>query len=267
MSGPITSTANPRVREAVALHRRRTRRERGRHLVEGPNPVREALRAGIVEMVLATGQVLDAVGVEVADLAGDAQPAVVEVADHVLARLADATTPQGVVAVARTPSADLDEVVGRGLVAVLDEVTDPGNVGAIVRTADAAGAVGVVLTHGSADVYAPKTVRAAAGSTYHLPIVTDVSIEEVALACRRLGHPLLGLAADGARSVFDGGDDRDLAPALVLGNEAHGLSLEAAAWLDETVAIPILGAAESLNVAAAAAIALYAVAVPTWTSS
>jgi PAS domain-containing protein len=107
------------------------------------------------------------------------------VADHVLERLADATTPQGVVAVARTVTVPLDEVVGDGLLVVLHEVADPGNAGTIVRTADAVGAAAVVATSGSVDLFAPKTVRAAAGSTYHLPLVVEVDLDEVAAACRR----------------------------------------------------------------------------------
>jgi TrmH family RNA methyltransferase len=260
--GPITSTANPRVRGVVALHRRRGRRDTGRHLAEGPTIVREAARAGAVETVFGTAaalaELLPGLVADGIDLDQDLE--VVEVADHVLERMADAATPQGVVAVARTPSASLDDVAGRGVLAVLDAVADPGNAGTIVRTADAAGASGVVLTRGSVDAFAPKTVRAASGSTYHLPVVTDVDLASVVAACRTHGQTLLGLDAAGARSVFDLGEIP--APlALVLGNEAHGLDDATRRSLDGTVAIPIHGRAESLNVAAAAAVALYAAAM------
>ncbi|MFA9429106.1 TrmH family RNA methyltransferase [Egicoccus sp. AB-alg2] len=249
---PITSVRNPRIRAAAALARRRERRERGHHLVEGPNAVREALAAGVVEELYVTADA--APGLDVPD-----DVVCHEVADHVLERLADATTPQGVVAVARTGTAGLEEVVGEGLLVVLHAVADPGNAGTIIRTADAAGAAGIVLTTGSVDPFAPKTVRAAVGSTYHLPVVTDVDLADVALVCRAAGQPLLGLDAHGERSVFD------LAVAtpplaLVLGNEAHGLPADAAAHLDDVVAIPRWGRAESLNVAAAAAVAVYAAA-------
>lgn len=181
---------------------------------------------------------------------------VVLVADHVLDHLADATTPQGVVAVARTVTARLD-AVGAGVVVVLDRVADPGNAGTILRTADALGAAGVVLTAGSVDVFAPKTVRAAVGSTYHLPIVTEVSLAEVAAAARASGRLLVGLDAAGDEPL-EALAGRDGALCLVLGNEAHGLAPDSAALLDLTVVITLHPRAESLNVAAAAAIAIHA---------
>ncbi len=253
---PITSTRNPRVRDLAALHRRRERRERGQHLVEGPGPVSEAVAAGVVTEVWATedGRArLAATGVLTPELE------VVPVAEHVLERVADTRTPQGVVALATTRTATLDAVVGRGLLVVLDEVADPGNVGTIVRTADAAGATAVVLTPGCADVFGPKAVRAAAGSTYHLAVAAEVPIGEVAAACRAVGQRVFGLDAAGERSVDELASERPPL-ALVLGNEAHGLAPDTVAHLDGRIAIPIHGRAESLNVAAAAAIAIYAAA-------
>jgi RNA methyltransferase, TrmH family len=248
----ITSVRNDRVKEAAALARRKVRRERGLHLVEGPNAVGEALDAGVVEEVFVTDELAASTVVP------DGVP-LRRVADHVLERLADATTPQGVVAVARTSTADLAEVTGRGLLVVLHEVADPGNAGTIVRTADAVGATAVVATVGSVDLFSPKAIRAATGSTYHLPLVVDVELADVADACRAAGQALLGLDAAGQRSVFD--LERRPGPlGLVLGNEAHGLPPSAAACLDATVAIPRWGRAESLNVAAAAAVSLYAAA-------
>jgi len=248
----ITSVRNPRIRSAAALSRRRERRATGRHLVEGRNAVGEALAEGLVEEVFVTADLAD-------DVPVPHDVPVHVVPDHVLERLADAATPQGIVAVARTRSATLDDVVGEGLLVVLHEVADPGNAGTIIRTADAAGAAGVVLTAGSVDPFGPKSVRAAVGSTYHLPLVVDVDLADVAAACRAAGQPLLGLDAHGERSVFD------LAAAtpplaLLLGNEAHGLPRDAADALDGVVAIPRWGRAESLNVAAAAAVAVYAAA-------
>ncbi|MEX2504462.1 MAG: RNA methyltransferase [Egicoccus sp.] len=249
---PITSVRNPRVIEVAALARRRERVRTGRHLVEGPNAVSEALAAGVVEEVFATDEAL-------AGLTVPSGTRVQPVSDHVLERLADATTPQGVVAVAVSRTAELEAVVGTGLLVVLHEVADPGNAGTIVRTADAAGAAGVVLTRGSVDPFGPKVVRAAVGSTYHLPLVVDVGLDEVAAACRQAGQPLLGLDAAGDRSVFDLSEQTP-PMALVLGNEAHGLPSGAEALLGGVVAIPRWGRAESLNVAAAAAIAVYAAA-------
>jgi RNA methyltransferase, TrmH family len=247
----ITSVRNERVKRAAALARRRARRDRGEHLVEGPNAVGEALAAGVVDEVFATEEAASTLEVP-------AGVTVRLVADHVLERLADAATPQGIVAVARTSTARLADVVGRGLLVVLHEVADPGNAGTIVRTADAVGATAVVATAGSVDLFSPKAVRAAVGSTYHLPLVVEVDLAAVADACRAAGQAVLGLDAAGQGSVFDLEAHHEPL-ALVLGNEAHGLAVDAAS-LDATVAIPRWGRAESLNVAAAAAVSLYAAA-------
>jgi RNA methyltransferase, TrmH family len=184
-----------------------------------------------------------------------------EVAAHVVERITEATTPQGVVALAWSRDVPLSEVVGHGLLVVLDAVSDPGNLGTVVRTADAVGATAVVIGAGSTDPYSPKAVRAAAGSTYHLPLVVGVGLAEVAVACGEAGQRVLGLDGTAATSVFDVRlSDGPLA--LVLGNEAHGLDPVTVGQVDGLVSVPIRGRAESLNVAAAAAVALYAVQDP-----
>lgn len=218
--------------------------------MEGPRAVAEALAAGVVEELY-----LDE------DTAAPTTAVPVQrVTAGVLAHLADATTPQGIVAVARTPATTLAEI-GAGVVVVLDQVADPGNAGTILRTADALGAAGVVLTRGSVDVYAPKTVRAAVGSTYHLPVVTGVNPAEVADLARTTGRRLVGLDAHAAQGLSALGSAGG-AVVLVLGNEAHGLDPATSALLDAHVAIPLHPRAESLNVAAAAAIAIHAAVYP-----
>jgi RNA methyltransferase, TrmH family len=248
---PVSSRANPRVKAAASLHRRRARREAGLHLVEGPNVVTEAIRAGVVETLFGLPEALERL-----------QPpegvAVVPVTGPVLDRLAGTSSPQGVVAVARTRTAAVDEVPAEGLLVVLHEVADPGNVGTILRTADAAGAAGVWLTPASADVFSPKAVRAAAGSTYHLPVVVDVELGALVDHAHATGRRVLGLDGGATASILELDDGHPVA--LVLGNEAHGLDPTARARLDGVVAVPMRGRAESLNVAAAAAIAIYAAA-------
>ena len=247
---PITSVRNRRVVEAAALARRRDRRDRGRYLVEGPNAVDEAVTEGHVETVFAT-----------ADLApryrGRAE--VVEVADHVLARLADSRAPQGVVAVARMVTSRLQDVVGRGVLVVLVDPADPGNAGTILRTADAAGATGIVLAGDAVDPFNPKAVRASTGSICHLPPVVDVSVEDVVDACRAVDQWVVALDTGGARDVEAlAGDARPVA--VLLGNEAHGLPPAVRAMADDVLSVPTYGRAESLNLAAAAAVTLYTAA-------
>lgn len=212
-----------------------------------------ALAAGVVQEILGTAEGLGAL---LTDVVVAPDVTITQVSAHVLERLSDVRTSQGVVAVATSQTSDLDALVGHGLLVVLDAVADPGNAGTIVRTADAAGAAGVVLTEGSVDIFGPKAVRSAAGSTYHLPLAVGVPLDVVVERCRSAEQAVYGLAGSGTSTIDD--LERHRPPvALVLGNEAHGLPAEHAALLDGLVSIPIHGHADSFNVAAAAAIAIY----------
>jgi TrmH family RNA methyltransferase len=198
-----------------------------------------------------------------------ADPAVVRVVTgDVVAAIADATTPQGVVAVVDIPllqGADALPWDAFGFGALLVEVQDPGNVGTVVRAADAAGAAGVALTPGSADVHAPKTVRSTAGSLFHLPVVPSVTVAEALTSARARGIRLLGTAAHGDARLDElaeaarAGDGPLAAPHLwVLGNEGRGLDTATLDAVDDVVRIPLRGRAESLNLAMAATLVLFA---------
>jgi TrmH family RNA methyltransferase len=180
------------------------------------------------------------------------------VTEDVLAAMADAQTPQGLLAVCRTPAPALDEVLAAGprLVAVLVHVRDPGNAGTVVRAADAAGADAVVVSDGSVDVYAPKTVRSTAGSLFHLPVLTGMPVADAVTRLRSAGLAVLAADGTGERTV----DDVDLARphAWLFGNEAWGLRDDDRALADDVVRVPIHGRAESLNLAMAATVCLYA---------
>ena len=166
------------------------------------------------------------------------------VAPHVMAAICDTKTPQGVAAVASMPE---PPDIRLGFIVALDDVQDPANVGTIIRTADAAGCGGVVLSDGSADPYAPKVVRASMGSLFHLPVVRTALrpyLEEL----RESGYRV-------ACADLDGQTDFSLAAektCLVIGNEARGISEEILCLSDVRVRIPIYGKAESLNAAVAA---------------
>jgi len=187
--------------------------------------------------------------------------------DAGMAGLSETVNPQGIVALCSFLDVPLDRVLaGSGsaespqLVAVLAEIRDPGNAGTVLRTADAAGAGAVVFTDASVDPYNGKCVRSSAGSLFHPAVVRGGAAEEVVAALRAAG--LRVLAADGAgeRDLDDLADAGELAAptAWLFGNEARGLPDELAALADARVAIPIHGRAESLNLAAAAAVCLYA---------
>jgi TrmH family RNA methyltransferase len=238
-------------------------RERGRSfLAEGPQVVREALRTpGVVSELFVTGQGRARHPDLTAQAAGMGLP-VHEIGGEVMAELAQTVTPQGLLAVCRFVDVPLAVLAGAEprLVAVLANVRDPGNAGTVLRTADAAGADGVVFSAASVDPYNAKCVRSSAGSLFHLPVVAGPALTDVIAGLRATG--LQVLAADGrARDVLDdpaSGPDLTVPTAWLFGNEAWGLPDDLLALADAVVAVPIYGRAESLNLAAAAAVCLYA---------
>ncbi|GAA2754467.1 TrmH family RNA methyltransferase [Amnibacterium kyonggiense] len=254
----IESTKNATVKRVARLKQRPDREATGLALMEGPQVVRELIAhaASTVEELFFTS---DGFGrhPELAEAATAAGIEVEFVTDAVLAAMADTRTPQGVLAVAHQTPTRLREALPEGtrLVAVLDEVRDPGNAGTVIRAADAAGADVVILTGSSVDPYNPKVVRATTGSLFHLSVVTGVTIEAAAEEVRAAGLSLL--AADMGGEPLPA-TDLSGPTAWLFGNEAHGLSDTARALADRTVAVPIYGKAESLNLGTAAAVCLYA---------
>jgi RNA methyltransferase, TrmH family len=251
---------SPRVRAARQLTKRALRQRARAFLVEGPQAVGEALGSGAaLTELFVTGEG----GGRYQPLVDEArrQGATVHlVSGDVMADLAQTVTPQGLLGVCGfvdVPLRSLTEARPR-LVVILSHVRDPGNAGTVLRTADAAGAQGVVFSSASVDPYNGKCVRASAGSLFHLPIVTGAGPAEAVAALREAGVRIL--AADGrGRSLDEITDAGELAApaAWLFGNEAWGLPEELLALADEAVAVPIYGRAESLNLAAAAAVCLY----------
>ena len=248
--------------DARKLQRRKERKATGRFLVEGRQAVREALRTpGLVESLF----VRWAQARENVDLVEDARAAgvpVYAVSEQNLATLTDTVTPQGIVAVSKQLDVPLADVLGTDsgarLVVICAQIRDPGNAGTVIRCADSFGADAVVFTSGSVEVYNPKAVRASVGSMFHLPLVVGVELADAIVACRDAG--LQVFATDGAigTDLTDLGDALAQPTAWVMGNEAWGLPLEHAELADATVAVTIYGHAESLNLATAAAVCLYA---------
>ncbi len=281
---PLTPRSG-RVKAARKLTRRPVRAELRLFLAEGAKALTEAMHVpgGVVE-VFAT----EAASEQYAALrkaVDDAGVPWFPVSEDAIASLSGAVTPQGVVAVCRFLDVDLDTVLESGFetlagarsstteevastsattggspLVICADVRDPGNAGTVIRTADAAGAVGVVLSGNSVDPYNDKTVRASVGSLWHLP----VSVADDPADCVRRAQDagFVVLAADGAgdTDLFEAESSGllDQPVAWLFGNEAWGLPDELAALADHRVSIPIFGRAESLNLSTAAAVCLYA---------
>jgi TrmH family RNA methyltransferase len=249
------------VKAARRLTRRRQRTEHRLFLAEGAKAIAEALALdGCVVEVLATVQATSSYdGLRGAVTDGGLPWQVAE--DDAVASLSGTVTPQGVVAVCRFIDVPLAEVAASdGFLAVCADVRDPGNAGTVIRTADAAGASGVVLAGHSVDPYNDKTVRATVGSLFHLPVAVGSERATAVRALRETGWTVLAADGAGETDLFDAEDLLAGKVAWLFGNEAWGLPAELAALADHRVAIPVLGRAESLNLSTAAAVCLYATA-------
>ena len=265
-----------RVARVAGLARRHARDKYERFLVEGPRGVGEAVRhaaahvhdlyltpeaagrhADILARARAAGLYTHTVTPRVmAAMSADAQGVLAVVATTALAA---GPQPQEDGAGAGATGEDaVERLAGARLVAVLAEAQDPGNAGTIIRTADAAGADAVVLVRGSVDATNPKVVRSTAGSLFHLPVLTGADLGEVLEVLDGAGLAVLAADGSGPVNLFDADELLARPCAWLFGNEARGLAPEALERAEAVVSVPVLGAAESLNVAAAAAVCLYA---------
>ena len=247
----ITSRANPLLSRVRKLNSRRAfRREERSFAAEGPKLLAEALRwGGELEAVICAS------GVSLPKL--PARVRVVEVADSLLASIADTETPQGVVFVCKGKNLELPERLAGRRYLLLDGVQDPGNVGTIWRTADAFGADGLILCNGCADPWSPKTVRSTMGALFRLPAY-ESTLAAAAERLKRAGIPLYAAALR-----EDTGDVRSVTlgkAAVIIGSEGRGVSQQALELCEKTIKIPMRARCESLNAAAAAAVVLWEMA-------
>lgn len=239
----ITSLKNPKVAAWKALKDRKGRRESGCFLVEGRKMVEEALASAFdVEAVLVQ---------EGLELPNGLTMPVYELPAHVLAAVCDTKTPQGIAAVVRMKE---QSALGKHIV-VLDGVQDPGNVGTIIRTADAAGLDGVLLSTQCADVFSPKVLRATMGSIFRMNLRTTDDLPGELTKLREKGYSILSSQLDG--TPFYEREKVAEQFALVIGNEGNGVSEQVQQTATHRVRLPMRGGAESLNAAIAAAIMMY----------
>ena len=233
------------------MKKRTLREAERRFLVEGAQAVAEALAEDGKLLSLFVTDELDPLAVR----ARQAGIPIEQVSERVMERLTSTVTPQGVVGVAPFVDVSIDELISPGAVAILHEVRDPGNAGTILRSADAAGASGVVFAGSSVDAYNSKAVRASAGSIFHVPVARDVGTEDAMTSLRAKGFALIAMDMHGDEDLFEAELPRS--SAFVFGNEAHGLPSEVLDAADRRVRVPHSGRAESLNLAAAATVCLF----------
>ena len=229
--------------------------------MEGAQAVREAIRFGHVHELFVT-DVAAARNAELLAAASDTGARIVPVTDRAAESLSDTVTPQGLVAVCDLLDVPLLDALGGepSLVVVCAGISDPGNAGTIIRVADAAGADAVVLAGDTVDPHNGKAVRASTGSVFHLPLTRDRDAAAALAACRAAGLVLLVADGGGELDLHDPGAAAVLGGrvAWIFGGEAHGVPETVAEYADHRVRVPIHGHAESLNLATAAAVCLYA---------
>jgi TrmH family RNA methyltransferase len=249
----VLTERSARVVAAVKLHRHVARRRAQRFLVEGAHLVEAASRRGLIRDLFVTETAAERYAVL---LAGQDAP-VHLVTERAAKALSGTVTPAGLVAVCEMPATGLDDVLAGAprLVAVAVEISEPGNAGTLIRIADATGAAAVVLGGHSVDPYNGKCLRASAGSIFSIPVVVAPDVGAAIAGLRAAGLQVLATTLDGELAL----DDADLTEptAWLFGAESRGLSAQVAEHADHRVRIPMSGGAQSLNVAAAAAICLY----------
>ncbi|MHA6623091.1 TrmH family RNA methyltransferase [Pseudonocardia sp. DLS-67] len=258
---PPGTERTPRVVAARKLLRRAGRDRAGRFLVEGAQAVREAVRYARVRELFVTATAADR-HPDLVAAAAEVGARISPVTDRAAESLADTVTPQGLVAVCDLLDVPVAAALGErpSLVAVCAGIADPGNAGTVIRVADAAGAEAVLLAGDTVDPHNGKAVRASTGSVFHLPLARDRAAAAVLDACAAAGLTLLAADAAGELDLHEPAARPVLAGpvAWVFGGETHGVPADLAARADHRVRIPIHGRAESLNLATAAAVCLYA---------
>lgn len=255
----ISSDSNAQIKEIARLQKNaRERRKKGLFVAEGMKLVMEAAKYGRLRQIYVSETAMEGLSEEAGELFG--QYPVEIVADAVLKSVSGTVTPQGILGLVSIPSYELEEMIKdeRRAFLLLDDLRDPGNLGTIMRTAEGAGMSGVIMSRGCVDLFNPKVVRSTMGAVFRVPFCYAGDLTDVIAMLKQKKIPVYGAAMQGS-VVYDEVDYREGA-AIVIGNEANGISDTVAGQLSAKVRIPMAGSLESLNAAVSAAVLMYEVA-------
>ena len=250
----ITSTSNVQIKQIIALLKKsKERKEQKTFVIEGRKMFEEICQdaSRIVKAYFSESYMKENYG----EKKLPAVPYEV-VADSVFDAMAETVTPQGVLAIVKMPEYSLDKMLAdAGTLVLLENLRDPGNLGTIIRTAEAAGVSGVILSKESVDIYNPKVIRSTMGAVYRVPFLYAEDFMELLETLKKQNVRLLAAHLKGNKT-FDKADYSGKV-GILIGNEANGLSDKAAELAEEKVLIPMAGSVESLNAAVAAALLMY----------
>ncbi len=256
----ITSSQNPLIKEIKALKTKKYRDKNKIFFIEGIKFVEEAIKynAEIIKVLVSEKFLKTSSGNKILSLINFEGCEVFLLSQKLFNEVSDTENPQGIMAIIKQNQSLLNTFENaNNFYLILDTIQDPGNLGTIIRTADAAGVTGVILSKGCVDLYNPKVLRATMGSIFHLPVFFSEDIIETISNIRSKGIKIIAAFLNGSVSCFEMDAIDNIA--VIIGNEANGISEELAAQADLLVKIPMPGKAESLNASIAAALIMFEV--------
>lgn len=255
----ITSSSNRLIKDMKSLHKKKDRWNKKEFFIEGVRSIEQCIKSGVkIKRIFYSTELLNEDGEELLESFSSNNYEMYEVTKSIFKEISDTDNPQGMLAVVSFNEHKLEDVFkSDNFFIILDRVQDPGNLGTIIRTADAFGANGVIVTSGCVDVYNPKVIRSTMGSIFQVPIVHISDITEAIVLLKEKGVITISSSLNTEKYLFDIDLKVDLA--LVIGNEANGISKEVIDISNELVKIPMTGSAESLNAAIASGVIMYEV--------
>lgn len=250
----IESIHNNKVQMWYKLKKKKERDRQGLFIIEGLKLVEEAIifNQNIDTIIINNNQDISD---SILELAKEKKIDMVAVSDNVFKKLADTDSPQGIMAILKKKDWSIEQIINNNnLFLLIDEIQDPGNLGTIIRSADASGISSIILGTNTVDLYNQKVIRSAMGSIFHLPII-NYDLTEIIKKLKDRKIKIIGTSPYANQKYFESDLSENIA--IIVGNEANGLSEERQEQADEMINIPIVGKAESLNVAMATSVILF----------
>lgn len=255
----ITSSSNTIIKEIKSLHRKKDRWAKNSFFVEGVRGVEDCIKSGIrVEYLVYSDMLLSTNGgQQLLEEISYKDYKIYYISDKLFKEVSDTEKPQGILAVVKLHLKNIKEALleKNNFLVLLDRIQDPGNLGTIIRTADAFGANGVIVTEGCVDVFNPKTIRSTMGSIFHVPIIYYGCIKEAIRDLKAYNIKIITTSLAAKKYSYE--IDFNTSFSLVIGNEASGVSEEVIEASDSLIKIPMTGQAESLNAAIASSVIMY----------
>ncbi len=251
---PIQSKENSLIKLISALQSSaKTRREENKFILEGLRICKDAFENGIrFDKLIISTTAFEKYNSEILDLSENSDDCC-KIPDLLFKKISDTSSPQGILAIANTPNNNEHQINKKGKYIALENIADPSNLGAIARTAEALGVSGIILSNNGCDPFSPKVLRASMGTILRVPIIilTDFTKKIKEMPLKSFSCVVDSTAKSITDVVFQEGS------VVIIGNEANGITDETKSVSDELITIPMLGRAESLNAAAAAAISIW----------